>query len=808
MPGKLTAVTLLLLIAALLAVPLAAASPGRLAADNPAPPGSTPKLIFIHHSCGSNWLANGNGNLGVTLRDGNYFVSDTNYGWGTDSIGSSTDIGHWWTWFRGPGSSTYLNELYAESGQHSSYSRLATDPGGENEIIMFKSCYPNSALTGSMSDPVPTIGSNPLKGGSGPLTVANCRGIYNDLLNYFGSRPDKMFVVVTAPPLRSLPDGGAPNRAFNNWLVNDWLDGYAYPNVFVFDFCNVLTTNGGSAGVNDLGQEAGNHHRWWNGAVQHKTDGGSNVLAYPTGDDHPSAAGNQKASAEFVTLLNVAYNRFKAASGGPYISSISPTSAPVPATVTLAGSGFGAARGSSRVSFNGVNASSYPSWSDTGITCVAPAGTPSGPVTVTTAEGTSNAVLFTVAEQSWYLAEGCTGSNAGSSFETWVVVQNPTGSTRYVDVIFQTGAGPVHGAQEAGPPSSRRSYRANDYVDSFDVSTKVNADGDVVCERAMYGNGGVWAHDSIGTTDPSNTWYLAEGCTRGGFETWILVQNPNPVEANVSLSYMTEAGPAPGPDVTVPANSRRTFFAADSVPDQWSVSTKVTGDIPVIAERAMYGNGRTWAHDSIGATSTSSTWYMAEGSTAAGFETWILVQNPGPGEARIALTYMTDSGPVPGPSAVMPAGTRRTFFAADTVPGRDSVSTTVTASTGEVVCERAMYSPGRSWGHDSVGATEAASTWYLAEGCTADGYETWITVQNPGGAPAEIDIVFQTGSGPSQGPRERIPARTRRTYNARDYVNSYDVSTLVTAASGEVVCERAMYGAGRTWAHCSIGYTP
>jgi len=36
------------------------------------------KLIFIHHSCGSNWLNDGNGGLDIALRDSGYFVSDTN----------------------------------------------------------------------------------------------------------------------------------------------------------------------------------------------------------------------------------------------------------------------------------------------------------------------------------------------------------------------------------------------------------------------------------------------------------------------------------------------------------------------------------------------------------------------------------------------------------------------------------------------------------------------------------------------------------------------------------------------------------
>ena len=291
-------------------------------ADDPNPPGQTVKLIFIHHSTGENWLADGNGGLGIALRDNNYFVSDTNYGWGPDSIGDSTDIGHWWNWFRGTNSATYLNALYAESGQHASYSRLASDPGGENEIIMFKSCFPNSHLGGNPGDP-PTTGDNPLRGqdaGSEYMTVGNAKGIYNDILAYFQTRQDKLFVVITAPPLvASETDAthAANARAFNNWLVNDWLASYPYHNVAVFDFYNVLTSNGGNANTNDLGSEAGNHHRWWSGAVQHTQTVSNNYSAYGSVDSHPTAAGGQKASSEFVQLLNVFYHRWKLVQATP-----------------------------------------------------------------------------------------------------------------------------------------------------------------------------------------------------------------------------------------------------------------------------------------------------------------------------------------------------------------------------------------------------------------------------------------------------------------------------------------------------------
>ncbi len=287
-------------------------------ADDPTAPAQTVKLIFLHHSTGRNWLADDDGGLGLALRNNNYFVSDTNYNWGPDGIGSTTDIGDWWTWFRGPKSSTYMQAVYTEFDRWStSYSRLASDPdpSRENQIVLFKSCFPNSRLRGNPTDPA-TSGDNPLRGqdsSSQYHTVANAKGIYNDLLVYFAAHQDKLFVVITAPPLvsASTTTAQAANaRAFNNWLVNDWLDNYAYKNVAVYDFYNVLTSNGGSSTTNDLGQATGNHHRWYNGALQHVQGVDNNLASYPTSDSHPSQAGNLKATGEFVQVLNVFYHRW------------------------------------------------------------------------------------------------------------------------------------------------------------------------------------------------------------------------------------------------------------------------------------------------------------------------------------------------------------------------------------------------------------------------------------------------------------------------------------------------------------------
>ena len=302
-----------------------------------------------------------------------------------------------------------------------------------------------------------------------------------------------------------------------------------------------------------------------------------------------------------------------------------------------------------------------------------------------------------------------------------------------------------------------------------------------------------WGHDSVGVPNPSQLWYLAEGCTNGGFETWVLVQNPNSVPANVSLTYMTADGAVQGPTEILPANSRKTFYVADVVPDCWDVSTMITSDEPVIAERSMYGNGRTWGHDSIGTSATSDKWYLAEGCTNGGFETWVLVQNPNNVPATVSLTYMTSEGERRGPTETLPANSRKTFNVADTVPGCWDVSTLVTADS-DVVAERSMYGNDRIWGHDSIGVSVPSTTWYLAEGCTNTGFETWILVQNPNAIPTDVTLTYMTPDGPIDGPTETLPANSRRTYNVAETVpGAWEVSTEVTSTQ-PVIAERSMYG--------------
>lgn len=408
----------------------------------------------------------------------------------------------------------------------------------------------------------------------------------------------------------------------------------------------------------------------------------------------------------------------------------------------------------------------------------------------------------------WYLAEGYTGGG----FEEWICIGNPNPWKTHVVVEYMVeGAAAAGGGQTQEldvAPFSRSNIRVNDVVgNDKNVSAQVEGyHGDsITVERAMYWNGRDGGHCAAGVTEPGLNWYLAEGSTAGGFETWVLLQNPGDKDADVEVTYMTTGGPVQGPTFKLPASSRKTIEVAKDVPATWSVSTKVEADEPIIAERAMYWNNRDGGHCAVGVQNPGTEWFMAEGATAGGFETWVLVQNPNNDKANVTVTYMTADGPVAGPKVEVAANSRKTIEVAKTLPNDYQVSTKVEADR-PIIAERAMYWGNRDGGHSNTAVDSPKFRSFLAEGATAFGFESWILIQNPGTMDATVYITYLTAEGAGQRKPVVVKAGERETLEvAKDLPNNAMVSTVLNSTA-PVSVERAMYWDGRIEGSCSGGY--
>lgn len=247
-------------------------------------------------------------------------------------------------------------------------------------------------------------------------------------------------------------------------------------------------------------------------------------------------------------------------------------------------------------------------------------------------------------------------------------------------------------------------------------------------------------------------------------------------------------------------------------------SIRVQSNVPVIPERSMYRYNRREGHGSTGASLVWKQSYLAEGTTAWGFTTYVLIQNPNDFPNRVNVTYMTPAGPrQPTPEFVMPANSRRTIRVNDVLPNSD-FSTVVAGTDGAVIAERAMY-----WGagtplgeacHASIGMAERHSTFYLPDGWSGytpvleRTFETWTLVQNPNSVPVNVRITYLTYKG--QGNRsftDEVPGGSRKTYNMADWITDNKAAIKVESLTPgrDILVERAMYWNDRGAGTCSIG---
>jgi len=288
---KIKPMIMMLLIAMILMSSTACRVSAGTGNQNPQPPDISPQddLIFIHHSCGQNWL---NNSLHAALLAKDYIDERNDITYGTTlnpdngrnatlggTPGDNTDMNHWILWFN-----DYLNGILNHGCAN-----------GENKIVMFKSCYPANAITGQ------GVGGDPF---SGEKTSRNYRAVftyadgatpytfngkqYQPLEIIFSQHPNTLFIFVTAPPLcwsdtNTVEASNA--RKFYTWLKDDWLVSYntANPglnNVAIYDWFDFLAYD--------------NDHATHPNMLKNEYGGNS-------GDSHPNALANQQSTIDFCT---------------------------------------------------------------------------------------------------------------------------------------------------------------------------------------------------------------------------------------------------------------------------------------------------------------------------------------------------------------------------------------------------------------------------------------------------------------------------------------------------------------------------
>jgi len=348
-------------------------------------------------------------------------------------------------------------------------------------------------------------------------------------------------------------------------------------------------------------------------------------------------------------------------------------------------------------------------------------------------------------------------------------------------------------------------FMFNNIASAASLPSKQNGSG--IMQQSAY-NFAIGSQKGLYLWGTSKVWYFVEGCTRG-FDTYLLMENPNSSFAQVTATYYKSDGTTVQENYSLDAASRRTVHINTiSGLENTDLSIKLVSDKSIIAERAMYWNNITGGHDSIGVTAPFNIWYFAEGCITYDFQERLLLLNSNSTAAHIALTVYDSQGNTDSYTTTVNANSRKTIYVNNlnlpSIEDKYAIGIKVDADM-PVVAERAMYR--NNAGHCSSGTTVPSSEWYLAEGCTR-GFDAWILILNPGSTDTTCTATFYTSEGSS--PIEKqvsVPAHSRCTIHVNDIegLSNTDFSTKIDA-NQQIVVERAMYW-GENWqgGACSMG---
>ena len=328
----------------------------------------------------------------------------------------------------------------------------------------------------------------------------------------------------------------------------------------------------------------------------------------------------------------------------------------------------------------------------------------------------------------------------------------------------------------------------------------------------------------IGKTEVTSyfTFYFAEGTCRPNFDSYICIQNPGGVDADVTITYMKGDATTATARLMVPKNSRATVSPKDTLgvgddaAHDFSAKVECTNGQSIVAERPMYFNYKpgekdwTGGHDVVGTIAPASEYYFAEGTCRPGFDPWICIQNPGGTDAEVTITYMKGDGTADTEQLTVPKNSRATVeprrkLGTGDDAAHDFSASVVCTNNQKIVAERPMYfnyKPGeKNWngGHDAIGASALQTTYYFAEGTCRPNFDPYICIQNPSGTDAGVTITYMKGDGTITTDRLVVPKNSRATALPRTKLGTgddpaHDFSTKVECTNGQnIVAERPMY---------------
>jgi len=296
------------------------------------------------------------------------------------------------------------------------------------------------------------------------------------------------------------------------------------------------------------------------------------------------------------------------------------------------------------------------------------------------------------------------------------------------------------------------------------IAADRQASSDTEVAQAVRGQGPV----SAAPDASGSTWYCAAGfATPDGFNDHIVVvTNPTDEPAIGTLTLYpslldTNGNPLTFPraaqPLDVPAGAQRSISLAPLVSGlDEALGTNTGAFVAALAE--FDGAGVTVEHrvvaprgSDIGpcATSASTSWWLASGTTTADVDYQLYLLNPFPDDAVVDVSFVTDAGtrsPTAFKGTLVPAQSLTVLQVAPEVPVNAQVTAQVSVLAGRVIAERLQLFANDSGPQGlslTLGSNRLSEQWFFPAGRSIPGAGESYLIYNPGDVPAEVEFELK-----------------------------------------------------------------
>ncbi len=319
------------------------------------------------------------------------------------------------------------------------------------------------------------------------------------------------------------------------------------------------------------------------------------------------------------------------------------------------------------------------------------------------------------------------------------------------------------------------------------------------------------------TNVPTSTvWYFAEGRVGGGFQEYLTLENPDPVQtAQVRVQYLFEGKTGPAITHTVSPQSRFTvnpnadLHILQSSANGQSISMIVTSvnHVGIVAERPMYFSWRgiNSGTDALGATKLAQSYYFADVEAQRNYSSFITILNPPGGKtAHVTVTYYAGGAQLGTTTVTVPAGQRGTTW--PQAIGINRQAAVAIQSDQPVVVERPMYfTTSRSnisgpvtGAATLVGAQAPNTDWLFAEGYTGVNFHQYFVLANFNATTtANVTVKLEYSNGAVDPTTVSVPPLSQYIFDVNAASASFPQSTTELSAEitsdSPIVAQRQEY---------------